>query len=193
MPRFDVHTLESAPDASKETLAAVQKKYGFVPNLLGELAEAPIALKAYLTLGELLTSTSFTTVEQQVLLIAVSAANGCTYCVAAHTPALEMAGLSDDQTDAVRHRRALSDSRLEALRAFASAVVEQRGWVTDAQAQAFLEAGYTRQQLLELFVGVAMKTLSNYVNHLAQTPIDAQFQPFAVTLERAVETGATHG
>ena len=192
MTQLDIHTVESAPEASKETLADVQKKYGFIPNLLGELAEAPVALQAYITLGELLARTSFTSLEQQVILIAASAANACDYCVAAHTPGLRMAGLPDDQIDAVRHRRALSDSRLEALRTFASAVVEQRGWVTGAQVRKFLATGYTRAHLLELYVGVAMKTLSNYVNHLAATPLDEQLQPFAVEPDRtATGTDAT--
>lgn len=179
MSEFTVHTIESAPAASKDILVAVQKKFGFIPNLMGELAEVPAALKAYTMLSELLGQTSLSPIEQQIVLAAVSIANGCEYCVAAHSAGLKAAGLSQAQLNALRGGRPLTDQRLQALREFASAIVEHRGWIEQHQLQHFLDAGYRREQLFEILVGVAMKTLSNYANHLAGTPLDSELQPFA--------------
>lgn len=177
MSTFTIHTVETAPVASKDILTAVQKKFGFLPNLLGELAAAPAALKAYTTLNELLGQTSLTPVAQQVVLVAASMTNGCHYCVAAHTAGVTMAGLADDQVGALRSGGPLADPKLEALRLFTTAVVEHRGHVSDADLQKFLAAGYEPAQVFEVLLGVTMKTLSNYSNHIAHTPLDTQLQP----------------
>lgn len=179
MPSFKIHTIDSAPAAARGTLEAARQKFGFLPNLLGELVGAPSALKAYVTLSDLLASSSLRPVEQQVVLIAASIANGCTYCVAAHTAGLKSAGLPDDQIEALRDGRPLADNRLHALRSLTTAIVEARGRITTGELQQFLDTGFTQEQVLEVLVGVAMKTLSNYTNHIAETPIDAQLQPFA--------------
>ncbi len=185
MTDFPVHTVETAPAASKEALTAAQSKFGFVPNLMGELAEIPSALKAYVTLGELLAQTSLTPIEQQIVLATASIANGCEYCVAAHSAGLSAAGLSKDQLDALRDGRPMTDPKLQALREFTTAVVDHRGWIKQHQMQRFLDAGYRREQVMEILVGVAMKTLSNYVNHIVGTPLDRQLQPFAWEPARA--------
>lgn len=157
-------------------MEAVAKKFGFLPNLIRELAGAPAAVKAYVTLSGLLDETSLTPVERQIVLAAASAENGCEYCVAAHSAGLKMAGLAGDQIDAVREQRSLTDRRLEALRTFTRQIVKKRGWIDDADLDAFLQAGYTKEQVFEVLVGVAMKTLSNYANHIAQTPLDKELQ-----------------
>ncbi len=179
MPEFTIHTIDSAPEASREVLRAIKKKFGFVPNLIGELAAAPAALKAYATLSGLLEKTSLSPVEQQLVLVATSIANGCHYCVAAHSMGLKMAGLAQDQIEAIRENRELADGKLEELRKFTSAVVEKRGRLDSADVGAFLKAGYREEQILDVLVGVAAKTISNYTNHLAGTPLDKQLEAFA--------------
>lgn len=160
-------------------MRAIAKKFGFVPNLIRELAAAPAAIKAYVTLNGLLDETSLSPVERQLVLATASAENGCMYCVAAHTAGLKMAGFAADQIEAARERRSLADRKLEALRIFTATVVNKRGWIDDADLDAFLQAGYTREQVLEVLVGVTTKTLSNYANHIAQTPLDKELQAFA--------------
>ena len=179
MPQFTIYRIDSAPRASRETLRLIQQKYGFVPNLIGELAAAPAAVMAYATLSGLLEGTSLSPVEQQLVLVAASIANECHYCVAAHSAGLKMAGLAQDQIEAIRENRELADGRLEALRRFTSAVVEKRGHLDSAEVQTFLKTGYREEQVFEVLVGVAMKTLSNYANHLASTPLDKRFEAFA--------------
>ncbi len=179
MSSFTIHTVESAPAAAKETLEAAQKKFGFLPNLLGELAGAPAALKAYVLLNELVSQTSLSPVAQQVVLVSASMVNDCRYCVSAHTAGLKMAGFADDQIEALRAGRPLADAKLDALRVFTMIVVDQRGVIDGTDLQRFVDAGYAREQAFEVLVGVAMKTLSNYTNHIAATPLDAPLQAFA--------------
>lgn len=191
MESFTIHTIETAPEGSRETLEAVQRKFGFVPNLLGELAAAPSAARAYATLDGLLEDSSLEPVEVQLLLAAVSVANACEYCVAAHSAGLRQADLAEEDVEAVRNGEPVSDPRLEALRRFASVVVERRGHPGKDEVEAFLEAGYGREQILEVLVAVAMKTLSNYTNHIAETPLDEELSDFAWRAPAPAAVGAS--
>lgn len=176
MSEFSVHSPETAPEGSRQALDNAQRSFGFVPNLIGMLAEAPAAAEAYLALGELFGGTSFSPVEQQVVLLATSFSNRCDYCMAAHSVVAGMQGVAPDIVSALRDGRTLEDSRLEALRRFTTQVVESRGVVDDGALDRFLAAGFERRQVLEVIVGVTMKTLSNYSNHVAETPLDEPFQ-----------------
>lgn len=179
MSEFTVHTAATAPVASRVLLEEAKSKFGFIPNLIGLMAEAPATVKAYLALGEALAETSFTPVEQQVVALAVSSENECTYCMAAHSAIARMAGMAEPDLEALREGRPMVDDRLEVLRRYVTAVIRTRGWPSAEHQAAFKTAGYTTAQTLEVLVGVAMKTLSNYVNHLADTPLDDQFAGFA--------------
>lgn len=177
MNTFKLHTLESAPAGALPILEAAQKGLGFIPNLYAHLAEAPNALSAYKQLGALLEQSTLTQEEQQIVLIAVSIENGCEYCVAAHSfIARNMVKVDGVRVDALRAQSCLQDQKLNALVAFTRAVVRERGWVQGGQElKDFYAAGYTQQNVLEVVLGVAMKTLSNYTNHLTDTPLDAAF------------------
>lgn len=178
MSSYTIHTSTSAPEGSREALEGVEAKFGFLPNLMGVMAEAPSALKGYLSLMQLVGDTSFSPIEQQVVLLAVSRTNGCAYCMAAHSAGGKKAGMPDDVLEALRGGVPIDDVALEALSSFAVSVVEKRGWVAPEAEAAFFAAGYTRTHVLEVLVCVAIKTLSNYVNHAADTPLDPQFGPF---------------
>jgi AhpD family alkylhydroperoxidase len=152
---------------------------GFVPNLLGVMAEAPPLLEAYLTLTGILEKTSLTPAERQLVLLTVSRTNDCHYCIPAHIFLAEKAGLAPEAIAAIRDGRTIGDPRLEALRRLTEGLVQGRGRVAPEEVGAFLAAGFSRAQVLEVVLGVGLKTLSNYTNHLAETPIDAPFQKYA--------------
>lgn len=174
--KFKIHTIQTAPEASKPVLIEAEKKYRFVPNLFGVFAESPLAANAYLRLSGCIQSySSLSPQEQQVVMLAVSFENRCDYCVAAHSAGAAMAQTPPDVIQAMRAGKLPGDSKLANLITFARAVVQQRGWVKDADVEAFLAAGYTRAQVLDVIVIVALKTISNYTNHVAQTPLDAAF------------------
>ncbi|MCC6208573.1 MAG: carboxymuconolactone decarboxylase family protein [Gammaproteobacteria bacterium] len=177
MPAFKLHTVESAPATSVAILDGANKALGFIPNLYAHLAESPAALQAYRQLGALLETSGLKPEEQQVVLLACSVQNRCAYCVAAHSfIARNMTGIDGDIIAALRNGGALPDAGLDALAGIARAVVRERGWVNNSpELRAFYAAGYTPRHALDVLLGVAMKVLSNYTNHLTATPIDAAF------------------
>lgn len=179
--KFPVHNVETAPEGSKDTLAAAQKGYGFIPNLLGVMANAPTLVAAYTTLAKLFEQSSFTAAERQVVLMAVSYENNCGYCVAAHSALASMQNVPQDVVDAVRAGTPIADAKLEALRVFTQIVTAKRGWASEQDVAAFTAAGYDRQQVMEVVLGVGIKTISNYTTHIAGTPLDAAFSAVAWT------------
>jgi AhpD family alkylhydroperoxidase len=114
-----------------------------------------------------------------VVLLTISVVNRCRYCVGAHTALARRAGVVEDVVEAIREERPVPDARLAALSTVARQLVERRGWLDEDEVSRFLEAGFDPAQLLEVITALAMKTLSNYTNHLAQTPLDAPFRKTA--------------
>ncbi len=179
MTHFATHTIETAPEASKPLLEGVNKKYGFVPNLMGTMAEAPTLVEGYIALAGLFGQTDLSETERQIILMTNNRLNGCSYCMAAHTTIMKGAGVPQDVINALRAGTEIANPKLEALRQFAVIVNESRGWPTDAEVDAFLAAGYTKQTVLEVVLGTAYIVLSNYTNHIASTEVDAAFAPNA--------------
>ena len=178
MTDFTLHTPDSASGAGAEQLQRAREVFGMTPNLLRVLADAPPAARAYLDLHEALADSSLTPTEQQVATLAASFRNECGYCMAAESAGAHASDMDPQILEALRHGEPLPDSKLEALRTFTIAVVDARGWVGDDAVEAFLHAGFDRAQVLEVVLAVAKKTLSNYVNHIAGTPVDEAFQDF---------------
>lgn len=175
MTDFPTHTMESAPEAAKPILQASLKSYGFVPNLYATMAEAPTILEGYITLSTIFGKTDLSETERQIILMTNNRLNGCKYCMAAHTTLSQMGGVAEDVIAALRNNTPIQDRKLEALRQFSIAINENRGWPTDAQVNAFLAVGYSRQTVLEVILGTALKVLSNYTNHVAETQLDGAF------------------
>jgi len=173
MTEFVLHTQATALPQAGEKLAAVEKAWQFVPNLHRILAESPETLEGYDTLFALVGKTTLSAAEQQVVFLSINYENECEYCMAGHSVLAKMANLSADAIVALRENRTLADARLEALHGFASDVVRKRGNVGDTAVDAFLAAGFTKRNVLEVVLAVATKTISNYVNHIARTPNDA--------------------
>lgn len=181
MSKLELHTHGSAPTDSKPLLAGVEKAFGFVPNISAVLAESPATLKAYMTVSRILDESSLTPEECQVAILAINHYNACHYCVAAHSVIAEMAGVDSDVVDAIRDGARIPDARLQALRVFTTQILEKRGWVDHDDIEAYLTAGFTMAQVLEVILAVALKTISNYANHIADTPVDEAFKARAWT------------
>lgn len=174
MTTFDVHTLDTAPEGSKVRLAAVKAAWGFVPNLQGTLAESPVALEAYDHLFGLIASKStLTPIELQVAYQAINVFHECEYCTMGHTYLSRSVGMDEATIKALRAGGRVADARLEALRMFAEAVVRERGFVGDAAVDAFIAAGFTKANVLDVVAIAATKTISNYTNHITHTPKEA--------------------
>ena len=182
MADFDIHSIDSAPEASRSFLEASNRAFGRVPGLHGVMAEAPALLDGYKHLHALFQNdTSFDKDELTVVWQTINVEHECHYCVPAHTGIAKMMKVDDAITNALRDETPLPNARLEALRSFTLKMVRARGHVADADVQAFLDAGFTKRQVLEVVLGLAQKVMSNYTNHLAETPVDKPMQAFAWT------------
>lgn len=175
MSDYPVLTPDAAPEGSKETMEAVQAAFGFLPNLHGVMAHSPTLLKSYATVTQIFGESSFDAVEQHLILLSVSFENECTYCMAAHSTVAGMVGMDEADLSAVRAGTELPDAKLNALARLTREIVSSRGYPSEETLQAFLDAGYERGQVLDVVAGVGLKTMSNYTNHLAHTPVDDQF------------------
>jgi len=179
MPTFPVLTLATSPTDSKPMLEQTQQAFNFIPNLIGVMASSPAITEAYLSIANIFSKSGLSATEQQVVLLTVSHFNDCRYCMAAHTAISSMQSVDMMVVQAIRDDLPISDSKLQALRQFTRLVVENRGWLPDSDVQTFLDAGYDQSHILDTLVGIAQKTLSNYTNHLAKTPLDDAFSAVA--------------
>jgi alkylhydroperoxidase family enzyme len=170
MTKFDLYTVATAPAGSRAKLAEVTKAWGFTPKLHGMLAESPVALNAYDQLWALVAGSTLTPIEQQVAYQAINVFHECEYCTAGHTYVSRSIGVPEDTIQALRNGTPIADPRLQALRVFAETVVRERGFAGDAAIDAFIAAGFTRANVLEVVTVIATKTISNYTNHLTKTP-----------------------
>ena len=183
MTTLKVHNIETAPEGSKALLENSQKAYGMIPGLHGVLAGAPKVLEAYQTLHELFTQTSFNEEELTVVWQTINVEHACHYCVPAHTGIAKMMKVDDAITEALRSETPLENPKLEALRTMTLTIVRNRGHVTQEDLNTFYAAGYEERQVMEILLGLSQKTISNYVNHIANTPVDAGFKKFAWSKE----------
>jgi len=172
---FDNHTLETAPEASRPLMQNAIDAFGMLPNLNAKMATSPAITEAYLTMGDVFSRSSLSPVEQQVVLLTVSRFHNCSYCVGAHSVIADMQDVPEDITNAIRENRDMDDEKLHILRVFTEHVLDQRAWVDNAILQSFYDAGYTQENVLDVIVGIAMKTMSNYTNHIAGTELDEAF------------------
>ena len=171
MPRLQPIQPENATGDAKQLLDAVQDKLGFVPNLAKVLANSPAALKSYLQFGEALEQGFLGAKLRQQIAIAVSQANGCDYCVAAHSAIGKSEGLCDNELNDAR-TGVSPDSKVETVLHFARQLVENRGWVSDDELARVRKAGFGDGEIAEIVATVAWKTFSNYFNHVAETEVD---------------------
>ncbi|MBN6054145.1 carboxymuconolactone decarboxylase family protein, partial [Nonomuraea sp. RK-328] len=182
---FRVYDESDAPEAARPMLEAAKKRMGFVTTLNGVMAESPELLAGYNALAEQFGRSSLPGPAKHVVWIVASVENGCEYCVAAHSTMALRSRVPAEVVDALRAGEPLRDEALEAARRLTRAMVAQRGWVDDAEVEAFLAAGYTRRHVLDIVLGVGMKTLSNYTNHIAHTPLDPAWQGQEWTRDQA--------
>jgi uncharacterized peroxidase-related enzyme len=185
MTNFIVHTPDTAPAGSRPLLESIKKAFGFIPNLYAVFAESPAALKGALAIGEAFSRSTLSPIEQQLVALTVSEANDCQFCVAAHsTLAKRIAEVDSRLVDETLAREPLSDAKYDSLVMFTRKIVEQRGFVAESDVEAFLGAGYTKAQVIEVLLGVGMKTFNNYVDHIAHVPLNDQFKPEAWVTKR---------
>jgi uncharacterized peroxidase-related enzyme len=172
MNRIAIPTPEQTPAASQPLLAAVHKQLGVVPNLMKLVGNSPAALEGYLSLNGALAKGTLGTKTGERIALAIAEVNGCNYCLSAHTYLGKHVAKLDDLELAANRNGTSSDPKAAAAVHFATQVALARGHVADADVQTVKAAGYSDAQVLEIVLHVALNTLTNYVNEVAQTEID---------------------
>ncbi|MCV6622680.1 MAG: carboxymuconolactone decarboxylase family protein [Cellvibrionaceae bacterium] len=179
MAEFTFHTTDTDNPKRKALLEKAQAGYGMIPNMIAGLSESPAAAEAYMALSKAVVKGSLTKEQQHVMWFTANAEHGCEYCMTGHTGLAMMDKIDQGVIDSARNVSSYEDPKLEALRQFTLIMIRQRGWADDAQVQAFLDAGYNKENIMDVIIGIAHKTVSNYANHLMQTPLDKGSEPLA--------------
>lgn len=171
MSRLAIPAREDAPAAAQPLLAAVEKQLGVVPNLFRLVATSPAALEGYLGLNAALGRTLDVKTRERIA-ITVAQANGCDYCLSAHSYlGLNLAKIDDAEITLNRAGHS-GDAKADAAIIFARQVLAARGKVNDADIAAVRLAGFSEAQVIEIVASVALNVLTNYINNVAETDID---------------------
>jgi AhpD family alkylhydroperoxidase len=176
---FTHHTLDSAPVEARRSMTATVKHLGYLPAPVARLASSPHLLDAFLRTSGLFESTTLDPVAREVLVMTIATRNGCHVCVAMHTGKLRALGANNEVIAGLRAGRPLTDERLEAIRVFTIAVLDEAGAVSEASMRAFLAQGYTSQNALEVVLGIGAYTMYTLANRMTRAPLDEQLEPFA--------------
>lgn len=162
---------ESATGETKELFDAAKKKMGGVPNILRVMGNSPVALKAYLSLSDIVSKSGFSAAEREGIALAAAGSNNCDYCASAHTAISKSLEVSDDEISS-RLKGQSTDARLQAAMTLSKQIIDNKGWIEDADLQAARDAGLDDGELVEIITITVLNILTNYVNHIAETEID---------------------
>jgi AhpD family alkylhydroperoxidase len=165
-PKFDEHT---APAGAREALAQTRKAFGLLPAPLARYASSPLMLGAALSGLEAFEKTTLAPLEREVLAMTMGRVNSCQFCLSLHRRALKVAQAPAELVGALEAGQPLADERLEALRRFVLALLEDHGDVSAEVWSSFRGAGYTHQQALEVVTGVSVYTLTTLANRLTES------------------------
>ena len=165
---FTIHTEDSAPSPSREALSGIRQRIGFIPNLAATIAGSPVALEGFGAMQDCLRRSSLRPLEREVVGVTVSLENRSPYSMAAHSTFAAGAGGSPEVVAALRTGEPLPDARLEALRAFTTALLRDRGHVGEA-------FGLSAEEQLEVVAQIAYTTFANLAANRAGTPVDEAF------------------
>jgi AhpD family alkylhydroperoxidase len=181
MSWFTEYTIESAPAGSRGFMAATQQHLGYLPAATARWAASPHLLDGFAKLNTIFENCTLDPVAREVVVMTVATRNGCHICIAMHTARLAVLGAEASLVAALRDASpvALADERLEAIRAFTLRVLDTVGDIGDDALQAFLASGYTRQNALEVVLGIGTYTMSTLANRLTDAPVDAQLSAYA--------------
>jgi uncharacterized peroxidase-related enzyme len=171
-------TVEDADPQAREVLEQTQAKMGMVPNMYGVMANSPAMLQSYAQGYSLFREKAgFTPAEQEVVFLTISRENECHYCMAAHSfVADNISKVPKEVTDAIRNDDAIVDRKIAELRDFTRTMVVSRGHPNQDDVSAFVQAGYSESHILDIILAISVKTISNYANHVFDTPVDAAFK-----------------
>ena len=177
MRNFPVNTIDTAPEAAKSSLQALDSAFGFIPNIAGAMSTSPVLIDSLVGLFGKVHGGSFGEAEIQILLLTNAVTNGSEWAVAFHTALALGQGIEAEDVEAIRQGGVPKAARHAALSTLARGLIETRGKLDDAAIDAFLTAGFEQSHLLEVIAVVAASTITNYTGSVTRPPLEAAFQP----------------
>jgi alkylhydroperoxidase family enzyme len=179
MARFPVHTLDSAPEASRPALREVEARFGMIPNLAAAMATSPVLIESFIGIFDKVHGGNFNESQIQTVLLTDAVTNGCSWAVALHSALGLQAGLAPADVEAMRAGRSPANKQLGALSTLARTLIEKRGRLDDQEIERFLAAGFGKDLLLEVITIVAASTITNYTGSVTNPPLEAALQAHA--------------
>src|SRR5579864_3522355 len=179
MTNFPVHTMESAPERSKDALEQLRSAFGMIPNIAGAIATSPVLINSLVGLFGNVHGGSFTEAQVQAVLLTDAVTNACTWAVAFHTALALKQEIDPKDVQAIRERRLPKEAKLAALSALAKTMIEKRGRLDNQDVDRFIAAGFGKDHLLEVIAIVAASTITNYTGSITKPPLEAPFQAHA--------------
>jgi alkylhydroperoxidase family enzyme len=176
---YRIHTLESAPEKSRDALQGLQKNFGMIPNLAATMAASPTLVNGFVGALVNFLGGTFTGGQRQVLLLTNAVTNRSAWAVAFHSTAALREGVAADDVGAIREGRLPGDPGLAALSALTRAFIEKRGHLEDQELRRFTEAGFTPEQALEVLAGLAVSVMANYAGNVTRPALEPVFEPQA--------------
>jgi AhpD family alkylhydroperoxidase len=170
-------TAESARPEAASRLSAVEAQMGRIPNMYANMANSPGLFASYLDGYQQFRQLSgFSPVEQEVIFLTISRFYECEYCMAAHsTIADKVSKVPTEITDAIRNDLPIADANLAGIAALTRELLSSAGRPSHTTVDAFLAAGYSHAQVLDVVHAISVKILSNWSNHIFGTEIDERF------------------
>jgi len=175
MERFPIHTIDTAPEASKPALRDLRSTFGMLPNIAAAMATSPVLINSLVGLFGRVHGGSFSEAEIQILLLTNAVTNRCEWAVAFHSALALKEGIDPDDVEAMRSGRSPSGPKYAALSTLARTLIEKRGRIDHDAMDRFLAVGFGKDHLLEVIAVVAASTITNYTGNVVQPPIEAPF------------------
>jgi alkylhydroperoxidase family enzyme len=177
MNDYPMQTIDTAPDEARQALVALRQSFGFVPNVAAVMANClPLITSFFASFGHFRGDGTFTPAERQVLLLSNAVANNSAWAVAFHSVEALADGVRPAEVDAIRRGELPADERFAALSTLTRSLIEHRGDLDEADRKAFTAAGFDAGQILEVIVGVAISTMTNYAGNVARPPLEPQLR-----------------
>lgn len=170
--------LATANEEQRALLENAQRELKMIPNMYKVMANMPGLLDTYRHGYSFIRKESgFTPAEQEVIFLTISAENNCTYCMGAHSFLADMISkVPVNVTDAIRDNTEIPHEKLRALSTFTSIMINKRGNPSLENVAQFFKEGYTEHHILSIILAIAVKTISNYTNHVFNTELDTPFK-----------------
>jgi AhpD family alkylhydroperoxidase len=178
MQPFPIHTIESAPEQSRQPLEMLQGTFGTIPNIAAAMSTSPVLINSLVALFQIVHSGSFSEGQIQILLLTNAVTNACPWAVAFHSALALKEGVAPADVQAIRNRQTPTAPQNAALSTLARTLIEKRGRLDDREISAFLQSGFEQAHLLEVIAVVAASAITNYTGNVTHPPVEAAFEDY---------------